>query len=182
MDQAEFGGYINTGRKRFQDNKPSPNWVYAFMKRHPSLAPKSCQNNSNIHGEEKRENWYNGLSEYLKTEHGINAETFFCPDNASRIFSVDESAFPLKEIDKKLETFKQNSIKNRHRTAPDDREQISVQNCNTMVVASLRKPTRGKCSFFLLMPMALASGLPVLENTVNKYSSFRHKPASLQLL
>ena len=75
------------------------NWVTRFIGRHPEISPRTPQNlgfrRTHITEQRIRE-WFNTLADFLKSEHGIEAETFFTVENASRVFNLDESGFPLQ--------------------------------------------------------------------------------------
>ena len=58
------------------------------------------------------QNWFRDLANFLEEEHGINAVEFLSPANASHIFNVDESGFPLSGTNGKLKIITAKGAKN----------------------------------------------------------------------
>ena len=91
--------------KLFKDNMPSSCWVYRFQKRWPVLSSRVPEKLGHQRTYITRETILKDLKIFLQNEHGIDAETFFSSDNASRIFNLDESGFPLAGTSGKLQVF-----------------------------------------------------------------------------
>ena len=44
LDKAEAVAYEITESRKFQNNKPSKNWVTRFLSRHPEASPRTPEN------------------------------------------------------------------------------------------------------------------------------------------
>ena len=106
LDKAEAEGYEIPESRKFQNNKPSKNWVTRFLSRHPEASPRTPENcgfqRTHI-TERKIRDWFSDLEKFLQNEHGIIAAEFFTPENGSRIFNLDESGFPLQGTNQRLQ-------------------------------------------------------------------------------
>ena len=134
LDKAEIEDPDNYSveKRKFKDNKPSKNWVYRFLNRHPELSRRTPENLGHQRAyvnEPQVRNWFRDLANFLEEEHGINAVEFLSPANASRIFNVDESGFPLSGTNGKLKIITAKGAKNVYRLAPDTKEQVTVLGC-----------------------------------------------------
>ena len=65
----------------------------------------------------------------MENEHGLDATEFVATSNASRIFNVDESRFPLSGTNGKLKIITARGAKNVYRLAPDTKEQVTALGC-----------------------------------------------------
>ena len=117
---------------KFVDNKPSLFWVYRFIKRWPELTarmPETLGYQRTYIGEAQIRNWFDSLEKYLLEEHQIVVRDFFTEENASRVFNLDESGFPLAGTNGKLRLITTKGAKNVYKIAPDTREQVTVLGC-----------------------------------------------------
>lgn len=132
LDRAEADGYVINKNKKFENNKPSKNWIVRFLNRHPEISARTPENlgfQRSYVTESSIRKWFDNLEEYLRTEHQIEAREFFTKDNGSRVFNLDESGFPLQGTSGKLQVITKRGIKNVYRMATDNREQITVLAC-----------------------------------------------------
>ena len=100
LDQADREGIVSNTTAKFVNNLPSTGWVYSFLKRHPIVSSRIPENLGfqRAYIDEKGiRKWHQGLENFLREEHGINAAEFLSTENADRIFNLDESGFPLQE-------------------------------------------------------------------------------------
>ena len=132
LNQAEADGLLSVDERKFKNNLPSKGWTYAFLSRHSNLSARRPENlgfqRACITEDAIRE-WFNGLSTFLKEEHGIDAERFFTEANLERIYNADESGFPLQGTAGKCQVIVERGTKNIHRLAPDSKTQITVLSC-----------------------------------------------------
>jgi hypothetical protein len=133
LDAAEEDdAFISADMRKFKDNLPSKCWIYRFLSRYPDLAARIPENLGNQRAyvtESIIRNWFVGLETFLKDEHDIDAKTFLTEENASRIFNLDESGFPLAGTNGKLKIITTKGAKNVYKMAPDTKEQITVLGC-----------------------------------------------------
>ena len=111
-----------------EDRMPSMTWVYRFLSRWPELSSRIPENlgyQRNAVTEEKIRSWFDTLENFMEKEHGIQAKTFLCAENASRIFNCDETGFPLAGTTGKLKVVAERGAKSVFRMAPDSKEQVS---------------------------------------------------------
>lgn len=132
LDEAEKNGYVINDNQKFKENRPSPSWVYGFMKRHPHVAARTPENlgfqRANV-SEQRIRHWFSDFSNFLKEEHDIDAEDFLSEENSARIFNADESGFPLAGTNGKLKVITEKGSRNVYKLAPDTKEQITVLAC-----------------------------------------------------
>ncbi|XP_055713105.1 uncharacterized protein LOC129807685 [Phlebotomus papatasi] len=77
--------------KYFKDNRPSPKWIYAFLKRHPEVRQKKAEYVNKARGsvtEAKIRAWFT----QIQTELGENVHIL---QESQRVFNMDESGFNL---------------------------------------------------------------------------------------
>ena len=120
------------GEQIFANNLPTICWVYRFLNRWPTLSsrlPENLGHQRAIISEPQIREWFKSLETYLDKEHNISATDFFCEENASRVFNLDESGFPLAGTNGKLKVITTRGTKNVYRICPDTREQITVLGC-----------------------------------------------------
>lgn len=132
LDEAEKDGYVIPEGRKFVDNRPSKCWIYSFFKRHPKLSARIPENlgyQRAIITEELLRDWFTSFERFLKDEHEIDATEFLQESNASRVFNIDESGFPLQGTNGKMKVVAETGCKNIHRLAPDTKEQITVLGC-----------------------------------------------------
>ena len=140
--EGEDPDTYNVENRRFKDNTPSIAWVYRYLNRHPEL---SCRVPENLGHQRARVNenqvrgWFTNLVTFLREEHQIDAEEFFSNTNASRIFNLDESGFPLAGTTGKLKIITARGAKNVYKLAPDTKEQITVLGC-VSAAGNFQKP------------------------------------------
>ena len=82
----------------FKDNTPNKSWVYRFVERNSELSARTPEHLGYMRkqvSKEKLLDWFEGLKEFLRKEHNLDAETFLSESNAHRIFNLDETGFPL---------------------------------------------------------------------------------------
>ena len=119
-------------QRKFKDNLPSLFWVYRFLKRWPELSAQTPENlgyQRSFVTEKQIRSWFKELESFLLEEHNIVASDFLQPVNASCIFNLDESGFPLAGTNSKLKIITNKGAKNVYKIASDSREQITVLGC-----------------------------------------------------
>ena len=127
-------GFLLPDHRKFQDNRPSLNWVYRFLQRHPEASLRTPENfgfQRSFVTEKVIRAWFDELKSFLLEEHQIDAVKFFCEENASRVFNLDESGFPLQGTNSRLQVIAEKGSKNVYRLAPDTKEQITVLACTS---------------------------------------------------
>ena len=132
LDKAEEEGYIIPGDKKFDENRPSKNWVARFLARYPNIAVRAAEKLGFQRAyvtEEGIRKWFEGLKTFLSEEHSIDAEEFFTVENAERIFNLDESGFALNGANSRLQIIAERGSKNVYKLASDSKDQITVLGC-----------------------------------------------------
>ena len=132
LDEADKAGIVSESTAKFKNNLPSVGWVYSFHRRHPELStrvPEKFGFQRLAVTEESTKDWFKGLEEFLKEEHGLDAADFLSETNKDRIFNLDESGFPLQGTSGKLQVFTLKGTKNVHRLGSDNKQQITVLFC-----------------------------------------------------
>ena len=83
---------VKTGRNTpFTNGRPGKNWYQAFLKRHPELSERMCQNLTKARAsvtEGSLRRWFQYTEEYLASKNITNIEP-------ERVFNMDESGFLL---------------------------------------------------------------------------------------
>ena len=73
--------------------------------------------------------WFQGLTDFLRDEHKIDANEFLQANNGDRIYNLDESDFPLAGMNGNLKIVTNKGVKIVYKIAPDTKEQIPVLGC-----------------------------------------------------
>lgn len=77
----------------FKNNRPGKRWYKSFLKRHPDISSRVCQNLTSSRAsvtKEKLDNWFDEILTFLKTEGHDQIL-----NDPKRVFNADESAFFL---------------------------------------------------------------------------------------
>ena len=140
LDEGVSNGYVIPEERRFPDttlfadNKPSLQWVYGFLKRHPEASirtPEYIGYQRAYVTEEVCRKWFNSLETYLKDEYNLNAKTFLTEVNADRIFYLDESGFPLQGTNGRMKIIAEKGARSVRKLTTDSKEQITVLACTS---------------------------------------------------
>ena len=122
----------NVSNSKFENNLPSDSWVYSFLKRHPSISARIPEQLGTARAQvtrEKIDEWFQTLQTFMKEEMNIDAESFFSnPDNASRVYNLDESGFPLAGTGAgaRLKVLSEVGVKSVIKITPETKDQITV--------------------------------------------------------
>ena len=130
-NEQESGLNLTNDDRLFPDNLPSPVWVHRFVKRHPTMSmrtPEHLGHQRKMLSETQLREWFKQLEDFFFSEHRIIAKDFFVPENASRIFNLDESGFPLGG-GKKLKVVAERGVKNVYNVSTESKESITVLAC-----------------------------------------------------
>ena len=117
---------------KFKDNMSSTTWVYKYLDRHPELSLRTPENLGHQRAyvsENTIRTWFSNMKSFLKDEHDLDINEFLTPGNASRVFNLDESGFPLAGTNGKLKIIAGKGVKNIYKLAPDTKEQVTVLGC-----------------------------------------------------
>ena len=128
--EQESGLNLTNDDRLFPDNLPSPVWVHRFVKRHPSMSmrtPEHLGHQRKILSETQLREWFKQLEDFIFSEHRIIAKDFFVSENASGIFNLDESGFPLGGRKKLIVA--ERVVKNVYNVSTESKESITVLAC-----------------------------------------------------
>ena len=143
LDDAVSKGYIIPEDKKFKDNKPSSQWIYNLMKRHPQLSRRLPENlgfQRRRVTEEVIRAWFSDFENFLQAEHNLVASEFMSEENGGRIFNCDESGFALQgNAGKMCKVLAEKGAKNVHTINTDTKEQITVL-CTVSAAGIYEKP------------------------------------------
>ena len=105
LNESEANGYHIPDERKFKDNKPSSQWIFNFIHRHPEISNRSPENMGFARTkvtEEIIRGWFEELRSFLEREHGIDAKEFCTEINGARIYNMDEKGFALQGSSGKL--------------------------------------------------------------------------------
>ena len=145
LDQAEKNWHIIPADKKFANNKPSNNWVYRFLERHPEVSVVRMRKNLKIQQPNIAEpmvwKWFADLKFFLSENHNLDVRRFFSDEAADRIFKLDDSKFPLEGNDSILGVISQRRPKTRNPSPSIDnnKEQITLLAC-VSAAGTFQKP------------------------------------------
>lgn len=111
----------------FKNNLPGKDWFYAFMKRHPEIAPRTPQKLGKERAAiswQKIVWWFEDLAKYLNDNYAEGIDILKDP---SRVFNADESGFPQDPKSGKI--LAPRGSKNVYSTCSSHKSQITVLAC-----------------------------------------------------
>ena len=115
----------------FPANLPSKTWVHRFMKRHTNIVARAPENLGHLRKdvtEKSIRDWFGKLEHFLLSEYNIIASEFITPENANRIFNLDESGFPLGGKNR-MKVIAEKGKKNIYSVTTESKEQVTVLMC-----------------------------------------------------
>ena len=99
--KAEAGGYVITEGHKFNDNRPSNNCIYGFLRRNPEVSVRTPENlgfQRSCVTENSLRNWIEGLKAYLAEHHNIPAPEFFTDETVIEFITVTKLDFLSKAL------------------------------------------------------------------------------------
>lgn len=110
-----------------ENHMPSITWVYRFLSRWPKLTchlPENLSYQRLPTTESSIRQFFTELENFLWNEHKLNAKEFLTPANSHRIFSLDETGFPLAGNKSKLKIITEKDSNTAYKLSPDCKEQV----------------------------------------------------------
>ncbi|XP_071840675.1 uncharacterized protein [Apostichopus japonicus] len=114
------------GRKNpFKDNMPGPQWVRAFMRRHPKISERAGEalgKERAMLSSSKLEEWFAKFEEFMASDEIIDGKEIL--SDPRRLFNCDESGFPL--VGKAEKVLAPRGTKNVYQFSNSDKHQMNA--------------------------------------------------------
>ncbi|XP_064083214.1 uncharacterized protein LOC135199256 [Macrobrachium nipponense] len=134
---------LNQKKKKIFQNKniPTHGWMNRFLKRHPEVSNQLPENLGQLKGtltSKTISTFFQNLEAFLVAE-GLNANEFLSPDNASRVFTCNETGIVISAQDETSEVCDKKGTRAAFKVSGMEKKMLTVL-CSASADGSLMRP------------------------------------------